>query len=331
MTEARKVAAAVVAAFALGGGDANAAPARVQPSPASPRPQAAAGPVRARPVWVQPRMPAAEATQLAAAAGFRMQGGRMVSICERPGAPKFAFTDLDGDGRFEAVVVDRDPGCYGEPGDNYWILRKDGAGRWQAVGGGPGRLVLLESRTRGWRDYTIEGQGCQTIIRWDGVRYGDLKECAGAAEAREADARAASGFPPGPPPPLSDPERAAAFRAAGYKPRGRDWVRCVEEGTGQHPTGQMQLVDIDGDGRSEAWITEDSSFCYGATGTAITVVTRGPDGRWRKVLDEVGVAGLVKGRRRGWPDIEVGGPGLGPVPVYRFNGVCYVRAGERPQ
>ena len=29
-------------------------------------------------------------------------------------------------------------------------------------------------------------------------------------------------------------------------------------------------------------------------------------------------------RHAGWHDIEVGGPGLGPFPVFQFNGTTYV-------
>jgi hypothetical protein len=131
-------------------------------------------------------------------------------------------------------------------------------------------------------------------------------------------------------PPLAATDQAAAFRAAGYTPYGRQWVRCQEEGTGRHPTWTLDLVDLNGDGQPEAWITEDSTFCYGNTGTAVTIVTKAPGG-WRIVMDEVGVAGVLKTRRAGWADIDLGGPGLGPVPIYRYNGTRYVQAGSHPQ
>ena len=132
-------------------------------------------------------------------------------------------------------------------------------------------------------------------------------------------------------PPLSAADRAAAFKAAGYKPYGKQWVRCVEEGTGQHPTGEMEVADLNGDGRPEAWIREGSTYCYGATGSAVTLVTKTADGTWRNILDEVGIDGLMPAKHAGWPDIDVGGPGFGPVPVFRFNGVKYVQAGTHRQ
>ncbi|MNC99624.1 hypothetical protein D3C83_179760 [compost metagenome] len=46
---------------------------------------------------------------------------------------------------------------------------------------------------------------------------------------------------------------------------------------------------------------------------------------WVVLLDEVGVALELETKTNGWPDIEVGGPGFGQMPVYRFNGKTYVR------
>lgn len=132
-------------------------------------------------------------------------------------------------------------------------------------------------------------------------------------------------------PPLSMADTAAAFKAAGFRPYGKKFVRCEEEGTGQHPTGDLELADLNGDGRAEAFIREGSTFCFGNTGQAVVVVTKGADGAWRKILDEVGVDGIMKTKHNGWSDIDIGGPGFGPVPVYGFDGKTYVRMGSHKQ
>lgn len=87
--------------------------------------------------------------------------------------------------------------------------------------------------------------------------------------------------------------------------------------------GQIEEVDLNGDGQPEAWVTEGSVFCYGSTGTAFVLLTKA-GGRWRVLLDEVGVPVVQPARNTGWPDIEVGGPGFGKLPVYRWNGKAYV-------
>lgn len=48
-------------------------------------------------------------------------------------------------------------------------------------------------------------------------------------------------------------------------------------------------------------------------------------------MDEVGVDGILKSKHNGWSDIDIGGPGFGPVPIYGFNGKTYVRMGSHKQ
>jgi hypothetical protein len=123
---------------------------------------------------------------------------------------------------------------------------------------------------------------------------------------------------------LTPADRRAAFEAAGFEPRGAQWIRCEEDPpTASYMAGRLEVVDLNGDGRPEAWITEGSVFCYGDAGSAVVLVTRDAGGHWRKVLDEVGVARALDTKHLGWPDVEVGGPGLGKMPVHRWNGTSY--------
>ena len=89
--------------------------------------------------------------------------------------------------------------------------------------------------------------------------------------------------------------------------------------------GRAEVTDLNGDGQPEVWITEGSTYCYGNTGTAFVLLTRDGSG-WRKLLDEVGMQVILDTRHGGWPDIEVGGPGFEPFPVYRWDGKRYVPA-----
>jgi hypothetical protein len=89
--------------------------------------------------------------------------------------------------------------------------------------------------------------------------------------------------------------------------------------------GSIEPADLNGDGLPEAFVKESSTFCYGNTAESFVLVTKGKDGKWLKLMDEVGIADVKSAKTNGWPDIEVGGPGMGPVPVFRFNGKTYVR------
>jgi hypothetical protein len=119
-------------------------------------------------------------------------------------------------------------------------------------------------------------------------------------------------------------EQAAVFKAAGFKKAGGGrYIRCKEDPpTASYMPGRIELADINGDGRPEAWVTESSVFCYGNTAEAFVLLTR-DDGGWRVLLDAVGIPVVRKTKRGGWPDIEVGGPGLAKFPVYRWDGKGY--------
>jgi len=126
------------------------------------------------------------------------------------------------------------------------------------------------------------------------------------------------------PPALSDADKAAAFKAAGFTLKGGQWVRCEDDVTESKQTGSLEVADLNGDGAPEAWIRESSTFCYGNTAEAFVLLTRRPAG-WAVILDEVGMAAELGAKTHGWPDIEVGGPGFDAMPVFRFNGDRYVR------
>jgi hypothetical protein len=120
-------------------------------------------------------------------------------------------------------------------------------------------------------------------------------------------------------------DKAAIFKAAGFKPQGKNYTRCAEDPTPSHSFGAIEAADLNGDGKPEAWVTESSTFCYGNTAEAVVLVTKGADGAWKILLDAVGVAVPEKTRHNGWPDITVGGPGFGKMPVFAFNGKEYVQ------
>ena len=127
-------------------------------------------------------------------------------------------------------------------------------------------------------------------------------------------------------PALAPDDLTAAFAAAGFRQSadGR-WIRCQEDPpTMSYVPGRAEIGDLNGDGRPEVWITESSLFCYGNTGSAFVLLTR-EGSAWRALLVEVGMPLQRDAHHDGWPDIEVGGPGFGQFPVYRWNGHDYER------
>lgn len=124
---------------------------------------------------------------------------------------------------------------------------------------------------------------------------------------------------------LTAAERAAIFKAAGFKAQGKNFVRCVEDTSASRLPGSIEMQDLNGDGRNEAIVSESSLFCYGNTEQAFVVLTQDAKGAWSIVLDEVGVPTPLEVKHNGWRDVEVGGPGMGPFPVFKFDGKKYGR------
>ena len=122
---------------------------------------------------------------------------------------------------------------------------------------------------------------------------------------------------------LSASDKAAIFKAAGFKAKGSTYMRCVDEAPSYMP-GAIALQDMNGDGATEAFVTESSAFCYGGTEQAFVLLSKDSKGAWKTLLEEVGVATVLGTKSTGWFDIEVGGPGMGPFPKFRFNGKEYV-------
>ena len=120
-------------------------------------------------------------------------------------------------------------------------------------------------------------------------------------------------------------ESAAIFKAAGFKVKGGKQVRCEDDVTQSYSPGSIEMEDINGDGSAEAWVKEGSLFCYGNTAEAFVLLTKSAKGAWTIILDEVGVALVLNTKHKGWSDIEVGGPGMGPFPKFHFNGKTYAR------
>lgn len=117
-------------------------------------------------------------------------------------------------------------------------------------------------------------------------------------------------------------EMQAIYKAAGATRRGAKWVMCAEEPDAQGLRVELYR-DLNGDGRPEAIIAEDGSFCYGATGAGYAVLTREVSGAWRKMDSGAGIVEPLTTRGAGgYPDLSIGGPGF-CFPVVRWNGRAY--------
>ena len=123
---------------------------------------------------------------------------------------------------------------------------------------------------------------------------------------------------------LTEAEQKDVFAAAGFKMKDGSYTRCEDDVTASHMPGYLEETDLNGDGRPEVFVKESSLFCYGNTAEAFVLVTKSPSGAWLVILDQIGVPVTRDTKTNGWLDIEVGGPGAGPFPVYKFDGTQYI-------
>jgi hypothetical protein len=118
----------------------------------------------------------------------------------------------------------------------------------------------------------------------------------------------------------------AIYRAAGFTWSKGSWRSdCDVPGTLTYSSGAIERIgDLNGDGLPEVLVIESSTYCYGNTGTAFWLLAGQPGGKWKLMLNSMGMAIVLKARGIGrWPDILIGGPGFCRA-VRRWNGKAYV-------
>jgi hypothetical protein len=288
----------------------------------------AAGPAPAQQPQ-QPRLAPADALQLAQAAGFRYAGGELLNACGKPSSPRFAFLDLNGDGQREAIVIDRNPACYGAPGDWFAILTRGSGGLWRAMVRDVGTVQTEPTRTRGWADLHIKG-ACDGIWSFNGVTYVPRKDCVPASAATPTQAATAPSAVGGASSAtaLTSGDRDAVMRAAGFARKGGQWTGCG--GSSIATIEPEDIRDLNGDGQTDVIVTDSGTECYGATGQGFVLVTRTASGQWHKLYASPGIPSVLKTSSRGWPDIEIGSPGF-CFPVLRWNGTTYTEYRRREE
>lgn len=86
---------------------------------------------------------------------------------------------------------------------------------------------------------------------------------------------------------------------------------------------ELEAVDLNFDGRVEVFVTILGACRGGAAGAELSLLIKSQNGRWNVNLGfPAGGYKLLTTKHMGFPDIEIGGPGI-CFPVWRWNGKQY--------
>ena len=109
----------------------------------------------------------------------------------------------------------------------------------------------------------------------------------------------------GAPAKLSPADEAAAFKAAGFKLKGKQWRACDDPSPSYTPGAVEEVRDVNGDGRPEVVLTEGSTSCYGNTGAGYSLLSKQADGSWKPISKGPGILTFLTTKGvGGWPDID---------------------------
>lgn len=282
-----------------------------------------------------PNMTRDEARRLYAAGGFPISADDKgpTNRCGQPASPKITFVDMNGDGRKEALFVDAGA-CYKPDGRWYAVATKGADGSWRSILSGPGSVQAVGTMANGWFVLNTTSAGRTQAMTYNGQSYAAGSGSPPSAAAAPAPKPGVAGATPKPATaPAAAPvlqsgaaRDAAIFRAAGFKQTRRGWESgCDDPSAGAaYGAGAIEQVkDLNGDGRPDAVVIESGSYCYGNTGQAFWLVSQQPNGTWKLLHNDTGIAEFLATKGvGGWPDISIGGPGF-CFPVVRWNGAAY--------
>ncbi|MFZ3222262.1 MAG: hypothetical protein WA142_04095 [Rugosibacter sp.] len=83
-----------------------------------------------------------------------------------------------------------------------------------------------------------------------------------------------------------------------------------------------EVIDLNGDGQPEVFTNVHGICMGGGAGVLMDMYIKSKSGQWKPQFGFPGVPHVLKTKHKGYPDIEIGGPG-NCFPVWRWNGREY--------
>jgi hypothetical protein len=85
---------------------------------------------------------------------------------------------------------------------------------------------------------------------------------------------------------------------------------------------ETEVVDLNGDGQPEVFTSVQGTCLGGMAGVYMNLYIKNKNGQWKPQFGFPGIYTVLKTKSKGYPDIEIGGPG-NCFPVWRWNGREY--------
>ena len=269
--------------------------------------------------------------QLFGLAGFQVIKNRPANRCGTPANPGVTMLDMNGDAqKNEALIVDAGP-CYAPDNVFFALAARTAPGQpWRLLYSHTGKVRAITTATQGWRDLEYTSAGKVVPLRYTGNVYAPVGAAPVKAGAPAAPAAAPAPVAPSAallspstkPAALTPAQRTAIFKATSAVKKGAKWIICTDDPDAEGISVDS-VQDLNGDGRAEAVVIEGGTYCYGNTGAYFALVGQQPDGSWKQIEADTGIATFLKTKTLGWPDLEIGGPGF-CFPVSRWSGKQYV-------
>jgi hypothetical protein len=121
--------------------------------------------------------------------------------------------------------------------------------------------------------------------------------------------------------PSWDNDKVVSEATSGFlkNPKGE----YFEQACGESVDYDTEVVDLNGDGQPEVFTNMHGICMGGATGVHMNLYIKNKMGKWIPQFGFPGIYTVLKTKKKGYPDIEIGGSG-NCFPVWRWNGKQYM-------
>jgi hypothetical protein len=120
---------------------------------------------------------------------------------------------------------------------------------------------------------------------------------------------------------LSKQDKQQIFKKLGFR-LSKDKKFIVDDTCGENISPRVEIVDLNGDGVDEVFVSWGNTCTSGMTGRSITLFVKDSSGQFIKNLDFPGIYKKLATKNKGFPDIEIGGPGF-CFAIWQWNGTKY--------